>query len=228
MSGILRFFLSKNLRIAKDRAWDLTVASRAKDSEFWGPYVEEWQIPPKANPNGTGLLERTYGKWWARMIINRFVLFPLQLYPFVGQATSAWMRAYGTSRYLHSKYFKSKNMTPQQIATYMEERKWDYRLFGFASALLESMPIIGLFFAISNQIGAAMWAHDLEKRQTLFRNGTLQPLPPHIIHMDDGTTVKLRPAGTGLFSAIRGMGVQNGMSGEKIPGGYIGSSRKEQ
>ena len=68
-------------------------------------------------------------------------------------------------------------MTPQQIATYMEERKWDYRsrlliaffliqvtesyliVFGFASALLESLPILGLFFAVSNQIGAAMWAH---------------------------------------------------------------------
>ncbi|KAG8844102.1 hypothetical protein FRB91_002858 [Serendipita sp. 411] len=228
MSGIIRFFLSKNLRLAKDRAWDLTAVSRGKGSNFWGSYAEEWQIPPKVHPDGAQWFERLLGKWWARLIINRFVLFPLQLYPFVGMALSAWMRAYGTSRYLHSKYFKSKNMTTEQISTYMEERKWDYRLFGFASALLESMPIIGLFFAISNQIGAAMWAHDLEKRQELFRSGTLKPLPPHIIQMDDGTVLTLRPAGTGLLSAIRGKGVQNGMDGEGMPGGLINTSKKEQ
>ena len=34
-----------------------------------------------------------------------------------------------------------------------------YPVFGFVSALLESLPLVGIFFAISNQIGAAMWAH---------------------------------------------------------------------
>lgn len=31
--------------------------------------------------------------------------------------------------------------------------------FGFAAALLEGLPIVGLIFTISNRIGAAMWAH---------------------------------------------------------------------
>ena len=31
--------------------------------------------------------------------------------------------------------------------------------FGFAAALLESIPVIGLAFTISNRVGAAMWAH---------------------------------------------------------------------
>lgn len=57
-------------------------------------------------------------------------------------------------------------------------------VFGFAAALLENLPFIGLIFSISNQVGAAMWAHgmqicyiyiiytnshpDLEKRQHWF------------------------------------------------------------
>jgi len=56
-------------------------------------------------------------------------------------------------------------MTRHQIAVFIEERKWDYRLFGFVAALLENIPIIGLIFTISNRVGAAMWAHDLEKKQ---------------------------------------------------------------
>lgn len=43
---ILQFFLKRNIRIARDRAWDQTVASRGKGSDFWQPYVEEWQNPP--------------------------------------------------------------------------------------------------------------------------------------------------------------------------------------
>ena len=31
--------------------------------------------------------------------------------------------------------------------------------FGFAAALLESIPIIGLAFSVCNRVGAAMWAH---------------------------------------------------------------------
>jgi len=68
-------------------------------------------------------------------------------------------------------------MTEEQISIFMTERKWDYRgihhthcctwllliyytqAFGFTAALLESLPIIGLVFTISNRIGAAMWAH---------------------------------------------------------------------
>ena len=71
-------------------------------------------------------------------------------------------------------------MTPHQVAVFIEERKWDYRckllihfipsifspmcvfffsVFGFAAALLEDIPIVGLIFTISNRVGAAMWAH---------------------------------------------------------------------
>ena len=36
-----------------------------------------------------------------------------------------------------------------------------YLAFGFAAALLEGLPIVGLIFTISNRIGAAMWAHGM-------------------------------------------------------------------
>jgi hypothetical protein len=34
-------------------------------------------------------------------------------------------------------------------------------VFGFAAAVLEALPFIGLIFSISNQVGAAMWAHGM-------------------------------------------------------------------
>lgn len=47
-------------------------------------------------------------------------------------------------------------------------------MFGFTAALLERLPIIGIVFSISNRIGAAMWAHDMEKQQHAFRDGELK------------------------------------------------------
>lgn len=47
-----------------------------------------------------------------------------------------------------------------------------------AASALESLPIIGLGFSVSNRIGAAMWAFDLEKRQHRFANGELRKLRP--------------------------------------------------
>ena len=45
---------------------------------------------------------------------------------------------------------------------------------------------------------------DLEKRQERFRSNQLKPLPPRIVKLADGTSVEGRPAGTGLFSALKG------------------------
>ena len=70
-------------------------------------------------------------------------------------------------------------MTPKEIDIFIEERKWDYRgiiysfisvgsslltrfiAFGFVASLLERLPFVGLLFSITNQVGAAMWAHGM-------------------------------------------------------------------
>ncbi|KAF9553374.1 hypothetical protein CPC08DRAFT_713792 [Agrocybe pediades] len=157
---ILRFFLARNIRIARDRVWDYTVASRGKGPDFWKSYVEEWDRPPMPQQSGwEKKAEKLIGGWFGLFVVKRVVLAPFTLYPVVGMLVSAWFKALGTSRFLHQRYFQSKKMTEQQIAVFMEERKWDYRVFGFTAALLEGIPILGLLFTVSNRVGAAMWAH---------------------------------------------------------------------
>ena len=67
---ILRFFLSKNIRIARDRAWQHTVESRGKGPDFWQPYVEEWEVPPRVDSN-EGFLEKAMGSWLGPLVIKR-------------------------------------------------------------------------------------------------------------------------------------------------------------
>lgn len=74
VSNILKFFLYKNIRIARDRAWDQTVASRGKGPDFWGPYVEEWTVPPAIGVGGW-TWEKWVGGWFGRMVIMRGELY---------------------------------------------------------------------------------------------------------------------------------------------------------
>jgi len=170
VTWILRFFLSKNLRLSRERAWAQTVASRGKGPEFWQPYVEEWENPPKVEKSPQERMFRRLLSGPLGFNLVRVFLLPFHLYPIIGLLAVAWLKALGTAQYLHKPYFESKKMSQEQVDVFVEERKWGYRVFGFAAALLESVPIVGLVFSISNRIGAAMWAHDLEKIQHFVRS----------------------------------------------------------
>lgn len=45
---------------------------------------------------------RWFGNWIAKMVVRRVLLAPLNFVPFVGLAISAWFRALGTGKYLHT------------------------------------------------------------------------------------------------------------------------------
>ncbi|WWC86434.1 uncharacterized protein L201_001311 [Kwoniella dendrophila CBS 6074] len=192
LSSILRYFIYKNLKIARSRAYSLTVSSRGKPHEFWSQgYIEEWTNPPvplksgKLDENGRRLRSNTYWidwlLWWpTQLVLRKYLFLPLspQL-PLLAPLVKSFLRSITTGEYLHQPYFDSKGMNNDEIWKWVEERRWAYRAFGFAASLIESVPIIGLFFSISNRIGAAMWAFDLEKRQHLFSAGIIKPLLPN-------------------------------------------------
>ncbi|KAI0781672.1 hypothetical protein BC629DRAFT_576755 [Irpex lacteus] len=160
-TSILYFFFSHDIRVARTRAYEQTIVSRGKGPDFWKPYVEEWDNPPQVKRSK---LSKFASSPLGRTAV-KLLLTPVHLVPAFGIVISAWLRGLGTASYLHRPYFKAKHMSEDQVATFIQERKWDYRAFGFTAALLEGIPLIGFIFTISNQIGAAMWAHDLEKRQ---------------------------------------------------------------
>ena len=67
---ILHYFLAHNIRIARDRAWAQTLTSRGKGPEFWGPYVEEWDVPPSVDLGD----KKKQGLAWATSRLGLFVV----------------------------------------------------------------------------------------------------------------------------------------------------------
>lgn len=46
ISMLLEWALRRELGKSKEQVYEATVRSRGKGQEFWGPYVEEWKVPP--------------------------------------------------------------------------------------------------------------------------------------------------------------------------------------
>lgn len=76
LTTILQFFLSKNIKIARDRAWQHTVASRGKGPEWFQPYVEEWERPPHVGEDEMkgSFVERFAGGWIGKLVVKQGAL----------------------------------------------------------------------------------------------------------------------------------------------------------
>lgn len=148
LSAILRFFIRKNLKIARSRAYNLTVTSRHKPPEFWSQgYVEEWAAPPvptseQRRASGARKHRATWLSWvlwWPVQMLWRQcrrcvssltagILAPLSpTLPLLSPVVISSLRSLATAEYLHQPYFAQKQMSGDEVWRWVEERKWAYR-----------------------------------------------------------------------------------------------------
>eukprot|EP00891_Asterochloris_glomerata_P003642 jgi/Astpho2/3642/fgenesh1_pg.00059_%23_4_t len=76
-------------------------------------------------------------------------------------------------------YFLMKGLpSPDEQAAVIDSNKMRYRQFGMTVALLQTLPVISWGFALSNSVGAALWAADMERRQTPLLTSNMFTAPP--------------------------------------------------
>lgn len=99
--------------------------------------------------------------------IDYAATLPLNFIPGVGTAFFLYVNAESLARKLHARYFEVKgwNTDPKKIRRFVDEHESEYRAFGIVGMLLNLVPIVNVFFALTNTAGAALWACDLEKRR---------------------------------------------------------------
>ncbi|GAA5975380.1 hypothetical protein JCM10908_005144 [Rhodotorula pacifica] len=178
MSSLVEWMLARELKKSRNEVYERTVQSRGKADDWWQPYTEEWLVPPVERASRAAEKQSFYSRLSSplvRMLLLKVLLTPLSFIPGLSLCILSSIRALTLGRYLHKPYFQAKKMSPSQVELWMTEREVPYRVFGFVASLMERIPLVGLVFSISNRIGAAMWAHDLEKRQHQFRTGELKP-----------------------------------------------------
>jgi hypothetical protein len=204
LSTLLEWALSRELKKAREEAYEATVRSRGKEEGWWGEYEEEWLEPPVGKAQRAAEKQGFYQKLSTPLVrvvllkgafsrssslslsanlrsLRAVLLTPLSFIPFLSLTVMAAIRSLTLGRNLHRPFFAAKKMSyvctltfllrpsltiaihfrPTQVDLWVTERQLQYRSFGFVASLLERIPFVGLFFSISNRIGAAMWAHDV-------------------------------------------------------------------
>lgn len=112
------------------------------------------------------ILKRPFERFTPKAIIRYFMYLPLNFIPVVGTVIFVILQGKKFGPDAHARYFQLKKMNNRQREQFVEERRAAYTSFGVGAVLLEMIPVVGILFAFTNTVGAALWAADLEQKTT--------------------------------------------------------------
>lgn len=112
------------------------------------------------------LVKKPFAKFAPSAVIRYFMYLPLNFIPVVGTVMFILLQGKRNGPNAHNRYFQLKKMNKSTREDWVEQRQGAYTSFGVVATLLEMVPIVGIFFAFTNTVGAALWANDLERSQT--------------------------------------------------------------
>lgn len=97
------------------------------------------------------------------ILFKTFVMLLIGSIPVIGAFLVIILQAPSKGLRCHLRYFALKGYDKRQIRSIYNSKRGHYMGFGIAANFLESIPIFSVFFMFTNNIGAAIWAIDIEK-----------------------------------------------------------------
>ncbi|KAJ3564286.1 hypothetical protein NPX13_g7896 [Xylaria arbuscula] len=107
------------------------------------------------------IIKNPFSKFTPKAIIRYIMYLPLNFIP---------GRTRGKS--VHGRYFQLKGWSASQQKDWLQQHHVPYTSFGTVATLLEMIPIASTFFTFTNTVGAALWAADIEQKNTEMMTGT--------------------------------------------------------
>jgi len=97
----------------------------------------------------------------------RYVMYlPLNFIPVVGTVIFVLLQGRARGNSVHTRYFQLKNWSKSQQQEWLKENTAPYTAFGTVATLLELIPVASILFSFTNTAGAALWAADIENKNT--------------------------------------------------------------
>ncbi|KAL2628825.1 hypothetical protein R1flu_013511 [Riccia fluitans] len=99
--------------------------------------------------------------------IMRYILtLPLNFIPVAGSALFCWLNSFPTAVGLHEHYYSElKGLTPEEFSAVVHAKKPQYQHFGVVASAFSLVPGLDVILILTNAVGAALWAADMEKTQ---------------------------------------------------------------
>ncbi|KAI5917659.1 hypothetical protein F4810DRAFT_695553 [Camillea tinctor] len=118
------------------------------------------------------ILKSPFSKFTPKALIRYVMYLPLNFIPVVGTVIFILIQGQTRGKSVHGRYFQLKRWSSSQQRDWLESHVGSYTTFGTIATVLEMIPILSIFFAFTNTVGAALWAADLEQKNTQMTTGT--------------------------------------------------------
>lgn len=118
------------------------------------------------------VLTRPFSKLTPAALVRYVMYLPLNFIPVVGTIIFISLQGRTRGKQVHGRYFQLKGWSSRQQQDWLELHVGPYTAFGIIATLLEMIPLASTFFVFTNAVGAALWAADIEQKNTDLTSST--------------------------------------------------------
>ncbi|KAI0201822.1 hypothetical protein F4808DRAFT_99649 [Astrocystis sublimbata] len=118
------------------------------------------------------ILKNPFSKFTPKALVRYVMYLPLNFIPVVGTIIFVVVQGRTRGKSVHGRYFQLKGWSASQQRNWLEQHTGPYTTFGTIATLLEMIPIVSMFFTFTNAVGAALWAADIEAKNSDLNTGT--------------------------------------------------------
>ncbi|XXH05804.1 hypothetical protein Hte_012242 [Hypoxylon texense] len=118
------------------------------------------------------ILKSPFSKFTPKALVRYVMYLPLNFIPVVGTIIFILIQGRSRGSSVHGRYFQLKGWSSSQQKDWLQRHTSPYATFGTIATLLEMIPVLSMFFAFTNTVGAALWAADIEQKNSEMSQGT--------------------------------------------------------
>ncbi|KAI0487414.1 hypothetical protein F4859DRAFT_255148 [Xylaria cf. heliscus] len=118
------------------------------------------------------ILKTPFSKFTPTALVRYFMYLPLNFVPVVGTAMFIIVQGRTRGESVHGRYFQLKGWSSSQQRDWLHQHTGPYTTFGTIATLLEMIPVASMFFMFTNTVGAALWAADIEQKNSALNTST--------------------------------------------------------
>jgi len=118
------------------------------------------------------ILKSPFAKFSPKAIVRYLMYLPLNAIPVVGTVIFIAIQGRNRGKGVHGRYFQLKQWSASRQSDWLNKNVGPYAAFGLVATLLEMIPLASIFFMFTNTVGAALWAADIEGKNTSMTDGT--------------------------------------------------------
>ncbi|OTA58627.1 hypothetical protein K449DRAFT_407426 [Hypoxylon sp. EC38] len=117
------------------------------------------------------IVKNPFKKFTLKALFRYIMYLPLNFIPVVGTVIFTLLQGS-----VHDRYFQLKGWSSHQQQDWLKRHIGSYAAFVTIATLLEIIPVLSTFFEFTNTVGAALWAADIEQKNTQMTHGTAPDL----------------------------------------------------